>query len=358
MSYVIHVWEAAEPSGFDAAQRMLDALAGGDGGSNPKFIVLAKLLMAHCRVRDSDGTSAVFSDGELDGQSDGPVYVIGLLAPDPAVLRFVVQAARQLGLHVFDMQAGMVFCANGAVHRSQHGDDAPAQALAARISGGELKKAINVALAALLEGTGFQSKRRGAPVVRPLPCGFQSIEVVVYDRDDSWEFSLMFRVRYDEVQAIFDPLMDISPEYRETSTSCDLFMAHFETGNNGQRAGSRYTVVTANDLARTIEKIAPVIVGKVMALLDRCRDVNGFHQAFLADGPARPSQGYNLSPETQLIIARLAGDPDFERHVRYHEDDYTARKHHALGRAQLDATIAFLRRYDRAHPVLPRNPVQ
>jgi len=125
MSYVVQVWEHPVswiyPTNIATTLAMLDTLRSRRPGPNPLFVELAQRLTARhpCitspETDELDESELAWSDGPLDGRTDAAVYAIGLnSARLDEVLPFVRQTARELGLSVFDDQAGHAWLANGA----------------------------------------------------------------------------------------------------------------------------------------------------------------------------------------------------------------------------------------------------
>lgn len=125
MSHVVQVWEHPVswiyPTELATTVAMLDALRLRRPGPNPLFTEFARRLTARhpCITSpdsdDLDESELAWGDGPLDGRADAAVYAIGLnRARLDEVLPFVRETARELGLSVFDEQAGHAWLANGA----------------------------------------------------------------------------------------------------------------------------------------------------------------------------------------------------------------------------------------------------
>jgi hypothetical protein len=122
MSYVLHLWEHPVPASVAEADQIHTRLSAERTGQNPKFVELAKRLTGRypCMTaleEDDDGFEEVaWSDGPLDGETDSPVYSVGV---QPAMLGkvvpFVAATAGALGLLVYDMQAAEVHLPGGRV---------------------------------------------------------------------------------------------------------------------------------------------------------------------------------------------------------------------------------------------------
>jgi hypothetical protein len=119
LSYVLHVWEGPAPSSVAEADGIHARLSKERRPQNPKFIDFAKRLTERypcITTLDDDDPEAVWSDGPLDGKTETPVYGVGVSTSHlDAVVPFVAATARDLGLMVYDTQAGEVHLPSGRV---------------------------------------------------------------------------------------------------------------------------------------------------------------------------------------------------------------------------------------------------
>lgn len=122
MSYVVNIWEQPAklplPDNAQAVWRMLDALRRQTPGQNPKFLELARHLMAvFPEEQDEDGEGGVWLEGVADGRTDKAVWNLGLYSGDRLDEVQAVLAARAvaLGLNVADEQAGDLYLADGRI---------------------------------------------------------------------------------------------------------------------------------------------------------------------------------------------------------------------------------------------------
>lgn len=121
MSYVIQIWEQpadlALPANPKAVWPMLDLLFKRSPGPNPKYLELARQLMAlYPAAGEPDGQGEVWLDGRADAGADDLVWNLGLCNSDrlDKVLTAVILRANALGLNVADEQMGRVFLARSA----------------------------------------------------------------------------------------------------------------------------------------------------------------------------------------------------------------------------------------------------
>lgn len=119
MSYILHIWELPLPATVAEADEIHTQLSAQKTAQNPKFIELAKRLTARhpcITTLDDEDPDAVWSDGPLNGKTARAVYGIGVQTDFvSAVVPFVVETAKALGLMVYDMQAGEAHLPDGSV---------------------------------------------------------------------------------------------------------------------------------------------------------------------------------------------------------------------------------------------------
>jgi hypothetical protein len=155
MSYVIQLWEQPAnlplPTTVAEADAMLDTLDAKSPGQNPKFIAFAKRItkrfpcVTSPECEDLESYELAWTDGPLDGITQGAVYSIGLSSARLDDVRpFVLYVAQAEGLCVGDDQAGEFYFGYGR-NLSVHDEQVAAEALRAlpnRPSNRELLEAV------------------------------------------------------------------------------------------------------------------------------------------------------------------------------------------------------------------------
>lgn len=110
MSYVLQIWAFPMPQSIDQVDGILDELSRRPRKPNTQFVALAQRLTARhpcITTLDEDDENAVWTDGPMDGRTDGPLWGIGILSQHiDTVQPFVVETATALGFVVYDDQAG------------------------------------------------------------------------------------------------------------------------------------------------------------------------------------------------------------------------------------------------------------
>ncbi len=117
MGYVLHVWE--DPMAVNIVEALSITFDGDrvEVAQNQKFIAFAKALtdaypdLSAIEEADEGLVGCVWTDSPMDGKTDSSIYVIGIATGqlDGDLLHFVAHAAADQGLHVFDMQAGVLY---------------------------------------------------------------------------------------------------------------------------------------------------------------------------------------------------------------------------------------------------------
>lgn len=175
MSYVLQCWSPPvawrHPGSLPEVLAMLEQLDR-QRGQEPRFLDFARRLTARypCistpESDDLDESELAWSDGPLDGRCDTAVYGIGLTSSRlDEVLPFVLDQARQLGLSVYDDQAGQAHLANGLVLDVEAGEQprifrTPRGQEAALPDKDTLLDRVETTLGPRLERLGFAIRRR------------------------------------------------------------------------------------------------------------------------------------------------------------------------------------------------------
>lgn len=113
VSYVIQIWEqpadVALPAHPNAVWEMLGHLSHRSPGTNPRYVELARQLMARFPENDDpNGEGQVWLRGRADGEGTRLVWALGLCSCDQLdeVRATVVSLANALGLNAADEQSG------------------------------------------------------------------------------------------------------------------------------------------------------------------------------------------------------------------------------------------------------------
>lgn len=124
MSYLLHIWEHPNtrtwPASVEEADQFISIAHDIKIGENPKYIAFADALTGKypdlTSIEETENgdelENVVWTDSPLNGRTDSPVYVIGIVTAhlNEDLLNFIARAACDQNLHMFDMQAGMLYC--------------------------------------------------------------------------------------------------------------------------------------------------------------------------------------------------------------------------------------------------------
>ncbi|MBS1197685.1 MAG: repeat-containing protein [Proteobacteria bacterium] len=117
MSYLLHVWEAPKASNIEEAVSIVYH-SDKDVGLSPIFHAFAKALTAVYPDSSAPGQdNCVWADNPLDGRTRQPVMVLSITdhAVAMPLFEFIAHTAADYQLHVFDMQAGQLYCPNRTI---------------------------------------------------------------------------------------------------------------------------------------------------------------------------------------------------------------------------------------------------
>ncbi len=115
--YALYFWEPPLPKNQDEAARIVEQLESRRCEQRPVFLELARRITARYPCSCSSDVAPwedVWGDGPVDGQSDSPLYGLGLTGRQiEKVYPFVVEVARSLGLVTYDAGLEVVFLPSG-----------------------------------------------------------------------------------------------------------------------------------------------------------------------------------------------------------------------------------------------------
>jgi hypothetical protein len=165
MTQALHFWSLPVPRTASEADAIFNRLSGETRKQNAIFRRLAARLTARypCITKLAvDDESAVWSDGPLDGVTDGAVYGIGIRTEHLTdVVPFVVETATSIGLVVHDALQGSTWLPGGVVidgERYQVGDHLGLD-LSGPFDAALVERTVHDALFPILASEGFDSHR-------------------------------------------------------------------------------------------------------------------------------------------------------------------------------------------------------
>jgi len=319
MSYDLRIWEQPRtlpmPKTVEDAGRLMLALEARKPGANPKFVQFAQKLVARYPSRDMyapgdpDANDAVWMGNPVEHARNGKEAVFAISLPEldrPKIMRFVVQAANELGLTVFDDQLGMAFLPGGKVlpedgkelwdELEEELESAPEPWTKA-----EARKELVRSMTARLRKHGFAIRKLkdcDAAFFREAAGANQEINFYLNNAGGEHASVTHFIATHDLVKAVYDKVC--GPNWSMGGTGTSLFLTLDDVlGKSKFVLGDRADV----------ELLGTLIEAKVIPVLDRCRTVKDLDKLFNVDGVFPVQTGWKFST---LIVARLAGNPNFD----------------------------------------------
>jgi hypothetical protein len=405
MSYVLHIWEqplgSAYPRNLEEAVAWTGHLHQQSPGQNPKFIEFARRITARYidlaapEADDMDPDQLAWTDGPIDGITDGAAYGIGIATGDLFydVRSFVIDTARSLGLNVEDDQAGEFHYANGMVQMLKERVPARDEQHLGRASADlvpmeALLELICLRLAPMLKRHGYTLRPEPPPagnekyIERAFraasPTGWHQLEITAFDRRPGYMGFIIDAIsccravsdlqrRHHYGLAPDAPLPAYTPDPRhdrgengDVSTTM-LRQYTWLTDEAGLLATDdcRYVLLSMADLAPAIAHLSTQIQTRLLPLL-RCYDsitaLDAMCNGAFSLNPKAPGlrssvffTGYYRYSLHHLYIAWLAGNPNFNAMCDAYLDGITKEGRSVFAGAddEVRDVVAYLRKYRR-----------
>jgi hypothetical protein len=179
----------------------------------------------------------------------------------------------------------------------------------------EVANLITRMLSEALTGTDFRIKTGDDGFVKRIAGGRQVLGIPLWDYNPDFEFSLNICVRLDAVEEVFHQFSDSPPKYHSMSFTTITRLEHF-TGSSG-----KYKVKTAADVASAGGILSSVIRDRIIPFFNEHQDVQALDRAVNRQLPGIDITQNPSGAMHAVILARLAGNGDFERVVAQHQTD-------------------------------------
>jgi len=180
----------------------------------------------------------------------------------------------------------------------------------------EMTKLISEMLGNVLSGTDFRLKKSEDGFVRKIPgSGRQMLGLPLWDYNPEFEFSLNICIRLDTVEEIFHQFSGSPPKYHSMSFTTITRLESFTVGPG------RYKVMTAEDIASAERVLSRVIRDKIIPFFNEHKDVQALDRAVNCQHPGIDVTQNPSGAMHAVILARLAGNKDFELIVGKHRTD-------------------------------------
>lgn len=313
MSYIVHVWEVPVPATAEDAEMTHRLLASQTVPQNPKFVAFARKLTDRfpciTTLDDEAAEDAVWTDGPLNGVTDKPLYGVGLRTDAlRAVMPAIIEAARGLGLVVYDMQDGRAFLPDGTVLGAS-----PAQVAAGGTDAGRLQskaQALSILKEALqpdMDSHGFVSVSYG--FVHQLEDVTQH---VVFDFSISRKSQIRLQLH---IEPNFKGVQKKTMESHH-SGACNLMLpvlfehAALPPFSTVYRTGVQFEVRSEDDLRVLAAALALCMQDLVLEELAKVASIQQMDARF-GDYKPEPDRVLGSHGKGDLVVAFLARNPSY-----------------------------------------------
>lgn len=323
MSYDLRIWEQPaglpEPVTLGNACECYRTLNEKQAPVNPKFIALARQLVAHYPSQNPSNPDDDVWVGDLIGQASSCDQAIFAFSLPPVnrlgLIRLVVDEATALGLTVFDDQIAMAFLPSGKVLPEVH---AAAWAQMKRDMDAAPKPKTKAQMRKHVEAQFLQAfGSQGFKVVKPEHCeiqlrrktdeGHQDIRLFVKGSGSEFTCSVFFSAVNERVIAIFE---SYAVKGQTQSTAMRLRLNDFIAEPYGG-----YPVSSPEE----IKSLLDAIQTHVMPILDLMCDARGLDQLFHGESPKIRRNSLFWSNQNvhliALVSAYLVANPRFDELV-------------------------------------------
>lgn len=179
----------------------------------------------------------------------------------------------------------------------------------------EMKNLIFQELTLALSETDFRLKKSEDSFIRMIPGGRQMLGLPFWDYHPEFEFSLVMSIRLEAVEDIFHLFSGTPPKYQAMGDTTITPLVHF----TGEPA--KYKVTTADEVKAAFGGLTGVIREKIVPFFDEHKDVKSLDRAVNWRQPGIDITQPPWGPVNSIILAHLAGNPDFERLVAKHRSE-------------------------------------
>jgi hypothetical protein len=179
----------------------------------------------------------------------------------------------------------------------------------------EMKNLLFEMLGGILSTTEFRLKKSEDAFVGKIPHGRQMLGLPLWDYNPEFEFSLNICIRLDAVEEIFHRFSGSPALYHSMSVTTITRLEHFTGGP------AKYKVKTAGDVTSVGSILLPAIQEKILPFFHEHKDVQALDRAVNCEHPGIDITQNPSGAMHAVILARLAGNKDFERLVVKHRTD-------------------------------------
>jgi hypothetical protein len=157
--------------------------------------------------------------------------------------------------------------------------------------------------------------------VRTILGGWQEIGVPFYDYHPQFDFSLVVSIRLDLAERLIHPFTGTPSQYQDGTVTSSFRLDYFTTGQ------TRFTVTCEEEIRSAMTEVAHVIRNEIIPFLNLHQDVASLDMVMNRSEkpltiPMQPYRGMH-----GIILAKLAGNPDFEKLVKRYLDEMESIPH-------------------------------
>jgi len=304
----------------------------------PVFLELARRLTARfpcLTTPDAPGEHGAWSDGPLDGETNEPIYGLGVSTDlMDIVVPFVVETAKDLRLVVFDEQSGVVFLPDGT-RIPNSPPPAPKSASPdldnLLVSRPQFARILRGGLRDLMNANGYQDFDAFQMFTRDHPLFSEVVQLSAGSERARYDVGLTWTIKPRLPDELLGRLEQRNLSYTEFAlnlwvlTGAKLFNRKFPLEFQPLRSQYDYKVFwvakSVSHLNETIRNsIAPTIREKILPL------VEGLSSHDAIDRMAYPVRGRPSPICTEghaLILSWLAGRTDLQERAKYLKENTT-----------------------------------
>jgi hypothetical protein len=170
----------------------------------------------------------------------------------------------------------------------------------------EIEYAIVCVLARYLEPSGFRLNRRECTFTRKIPGGKQALLTAVWNYNPEFQFSIGACIRLETVEAIYNPFSRKAKAAWSSGYTTVTRQEYFTKGPLQEK----FVVYTPQDVAALEPRLKWLLAEQMVPFLETHQDVQALDRAVNRQQPS-----IQTIDQRALILARLGGNPDFERLV-------------------------------------------
>ncbi len=162
---------------------------------------------------------------------------------------------------------------------------------------------------------GFKPSKKDEAFVRAIPGGLQKIFVPIIDYNPGFRFSLVFGIRLDEVEVIYNQF-SAAPAGTKSLTTLTQLAYFFPKETKKQIA-----VASEEEIVAAVRSLSSVIEGEILPFLGRHQNVKSLDAAMNGEDPRFDKSDPLFRNMHALILAQLARNPNLDELVAKYAEE-------------------------------------